>query len=484
MAFDLVVKDGRMVIPKLGIYEGDIGIENGKIAAIGKDIKSQGSRVVNASGKVILPGVVDAHSHIGIYRPLEQDAVSESTAAVTGGITTVLNIIRPRPYYLNMTGALESVLKELLRLSEKSFLTDYGYALAPVERSHLNEIEGLVSKGVSTFKFFMHYRDFKFSDEPYDTGFLLELMREVASANKTFGDVRLSLHCEDPEVIRVSGHTGYGLRLDESVRGEERELDKLPLLEAYNKARPPLSEATAIAKAIQLASATECPINILHVTSELAMDAAVKLLNSYRAVDATIEVEIHHLTLTTASKAGVFAKVNPPIRDGKDVEALWRAINENHVDVVASDHASTPTKLKEGGVWSAMFGFGGNTLLLPGIVSEGYHRRGLPLTRIAELLSYNPARIHGFYPAKGSIMVGSDADLVVLDLNMTKKVTASILNSAQEFTPFEGMVIKGWPSATLVRGEVMFENGSVTGKAGHGRYIPRPVSRRGEGEAS
>jgi len=477
MTYDLILKNGKIVIPRDGVFEGDIAIEDGKVAALGRDIPNTfGDRTVDVKGKVVLPGVVDAHSHMGIYRPLDQDAKSESTAAVTGGITTVLNIIRPRPYYLNMKGPLMGVFQKLVELSKGAYLTDYGYALAPVERAHLRELRRLVNSGVSTFKFFMHYRDFKFSDEPYDTGFLFDLMREVAKLNNHVGSVRVSLHCEDPEIIRVMGQTGYGLVLHRSARAERRPVKDINPLKLYSAARPPLSEAMAIAKAIQLADNTGCPINILHVTSELAINTATGLLHAYRNVDATVEVAVHHLVLTTDSKAGVFGKVNPPIREKGDVEALWNAIAEERIQVVVSDHAATPLTLKQADVWSAIFGFGGNTLLCPLMISEGYHKRGLPLTRIAELISYNPAKIHGFYPRKGTIMVGADADLTVVDMKRTQKVTAELLNSAQEFTPFDGMNVTGWPQMTLVRGRVMFEDGAVTGRPGHGEYVKRPVA--------
>ncbi len=472
--YDLILKNGKVVIPRIGVLDAEIGVKDGKIKAIAKEISASAfNKTLDVKGNVILPGIVDAHSHFGIYRPFEEDVRSESKAAVTGGITTVLNIIRPRPYYLNHTGPLTDLLSKLLNLSKGNYLTDYGYALAPVEAPHLNELDELVKNGVATFKYFMHYRDYKFSDEPYDTGFLLKIMEKVAEINKSTKGVRVSLHCEDPEIIRVKGRTGYGIVLEEKNSEGLRE-DANPL-ELYHEARPPLAEAIAVARAILMAKETTCPINILHVTSKLAIETIRNLIKSFE-IDLTTEATVHHLTLTTESHAGVFGKVNPPIRKKEDVEDLWDAIMEGTIHVVASDHAATPIKLKQADVWKAMFGFGGNTLLCPIMISEGYHKRKIPLEKIAELISYNPAKIHGFYPRKGNIMLNSDADFTVIDLKITRKVTPEILNSAQEYTPFEGLEVKGWPIFTIIRGEVIFEEGQVKERYGYGEFIKRPAS--------
>jgi len=473
-SYDLIIKDGKFVIPKIGLVEADLGIENGKIIRIDKNISYNATdKVINANKKVIFPGIVDAHSHFGIYRPLTIDARTESCAAVTGGITTVLNIVRPRPYYLNMTGPLINLFNRLLELSKENYLVDYGYALAPVERSHLEEIEYLIDQGVSTYKFFMHYRDYNFSEEPYDTGFLLDLMEKINEMNQKKNKIsRLSIHCEDPEIIRVKGKTGYGIVLNKGYKPPLL-LDKNPL-KNYYLARPPIAEAAAIAKAMLMAYETKCPINILHITSEFALSTIRSLLGNFK-VDATFEATIHHLTLTIESNAGILAKVNPPIREKRDVEALWNAIETGLINVVASDHACTPIDMKRGDAYSAMFGFGGNTLLCPIMINEGFHKRGIPLTKIAELISYNPSKIHGFYPRKGTISVGSDADLTIVDVNKEQKVTTEILNSAKEYTPFEGMLLKGWPITTIIRGKVVFDNGTIVKAFGYGEYIKRPV---------
>ena len=132
-------------------------------------------------------------------------------------------------------------------------------------------------------------------------------------------------------------------------------------------------------------------------------------------------------------------------------------------------------KFKKGDLWHAMPGFGGFSLMFPVLVTEGYWKRGVSLERIAELSALNPAVYHGLYPRKGTIMVGSDADLAIVDINKEQKVTQEVLRSAQDFSPFEGLELKGWAECTILRGKVIFENGNVIGEPGYGTYLKRPV---------
>jgi dihydroorotase-like cyclic amidohydrolase len=182
-----------------------------------------------------------------------------------------------------------------------------------------------------------------------------------------------------------------------------------------------------------------------------------------------------------ATAGGILGKVSPPIRTGADREALWRAVQEGGIDTIVSDHACCGEADKGEDLWRALPGFGGTALLYPYLFSEGHLRRGLGLTRIAELASAGPARAFGLYPKKGVIAVGSDADLVLLDPNWERTVSPEILCSAQDFTPFAGMQVRGWPTRTLLRGETVFQDGTVRGRP-QGQYVKRPVGRYGGAE--
>jgi dihydropyrimidinase/allantoinase len=476
--YDTIIKNGKIVFPKRGIIKGSIGISDGKIAAIARDLSPfNADRVFDADGNVVFPGVVDSHFHIGIYRPVREDAYSESKAAVTGGVTTIISYFRTGRHYLNTGNPYSEVYPRLLKLSEGAFITDYGYHLALITRKHVDEADLLLKDyGVSTFKHYMFYkstgirgafvreleREYLLSEDPYDLGHLLLLMKRVADLNTKFGGVRLSVHCEDPEIIRVAT--------------EEAKVGKDKALEAYSGARPELAEKFAIIQTMYLAKETGCPINLLHLSGKGALEAVADMKRGCPEIDSVLETTVHHLALTTDIRAGVLGKVNPPIRRREDVEALWSAIDHNVIHTVVSDHAAITKAEKGDDIWTALIGFGGTTLLLPVLLSEGYHKRGLSLQKIADLICYNPAKIHGLYPKKGDVKLGADADLVIVDLKKTQKIVPKILNSAQDFTPFRDMVIKGWPIATFVRGEVVFDHGEVIGKRGYGEYVKRPVT--------
>ena len=477
--YHLLIKDGNVVFPFLGVQQADIGIVGEKIASIAESIPlDSAERVIEAKGRFIFPGAIDSHFHVGIYRSFQDDAVSESTSAISGGVTTTLAYFRTGSHYLNKTGPYREIFPEVLRLSKDSFLTDYGYSLALLTKEHLHEMEWLVrSKGVSTFKYYTIFRslnlagdspdasNYLMTENPVDLGFLYEYMGEVSRINdllKRFGKIRLSVHCEDPEIIRVSTE-------------ETKERGSGNPLKDYSDARPGWAEALAIREIGVLAHRTRCPVNLVHLSSRDAIDAARDITRSHPGIDILREVTLHHLGLSYEQNYGLLGKINPPLRGQEDVEYLWNSVIEGTIDTVVSDTSSITRAMKEGGLWSCQPGFSSVALMFPVLITEGYHKRGLPLHRIAELTSFNPARHYNLYPKKGTITVGSDADLVVIDIDEERDVNAGMLRSGQDFTPYEGLRFKGWPQYTILRGKVVFEKGKFLEKPGYGRYIKRPV---------
>jgi allantoinase len=197
-------------------------------------------------------------------------------------------------------------------------------------------------------------------------------------------------------------------------------------------------------------------------------------------IDFRREVTIGHLLLDVDAPTGAYAKVNPPIRPREDVEFLWRAVLEGRVDWIVSDHACCAEEVKgagqgRGDIWLAKAGFGGTEYLLPALFSEG-RRRGLPLHRMAELIALNPARRYGLLD-KGDVAVGYDADLALLDPEPRVVVRGADSPSAQGYTPFEGLELTGQVTATFLRGQLAWENGTVVGPA-RGRYLHRPTGGR------
>ncbi len=481
MRFDSIIKNGTVVFPFHGEVKCEIAIRDGKIAAIAEAFDpSQAAEIFDAAGKYVFPAAVDSHYHIGIYRPHSIDAESESRTALVGGCGTVISYFRTGHHYLNKTGLYRDIFPEVLDLSRGHFYTDYCYHIAPMAAAQLDEVDWLVENaGVGSFKFYMFYKALtlsadstKGSDytmaENYDLGHLYELMTRVSASAAKHRDkarISLSLHCENPELIRV---------FIERVKQQG-----LTGLKAYSEGRPPLTEKLSVHEAAILADATGCPINLLHLSSRDALQAGIDVRRAYPNHDIKLETTLHHLALDheelDRSGIGLNGKVNPPIRTREHSEFLWEGIKRGHVDTVVSDHACCGEEHKQQGVWESLPGFGGSSILYPVLLSEGAHKRGVRLSRIAELVSANPARNFGLFPRKGCIAIGADADLTIVDMNIEKPIRAAELLSDQDHTPFEGFMTKGWSTQTIIRGRVMFDNGKVTEEK-RGEFIKRPTA--------
>lgn len=475
--YDLLVRGGTVVLPDVGAVRTDVAARDGVVVAVGDDLSaSRAELVVDARSKLVFPGAVDSHFHLGIYRPLAEDARTETASSLVGGVTSVLSYFRTGSHYLNKTGPYSEIFPEVLAMTAGNAHTDYGYHLAIMTGAQLAEVPSLVSEhGVGSFKFYMFYIGLNLAGdstaasaytmaESYDLGHLFRLMERVAAAARTHGNagrVSLSVHCETADIIRTCV--------------EEQKATGANDLEAWSKARPPFSEAMAIGQATLLAARAGCPINVLHISSAEALDAARVAALRYPGLDLRLETTLHHLALTYDT-GDAHGKVNPPIRGSADVEAMWQAVGDGRVGTVASDHAACPEQLKRtDDLWSSQPGFGGTALLYPVLVSEGFHKRHLPLARIADLAAGEPARRFGLAPRKGAIALGADADLAIVDPEREVTVAPELLLSAQPYTPFAGKRVRGWVTHTVLRGRLVYEAGRVTGVPA-GEYLRRPIS--------
>ena len=484
---DLLIKNARVVRPRHPSAERfDLGIRDGRFARIGRNIPAADARgVYDARDRLAFPGLVDAHTHVGIYAPLAEDAVTESRAAVTGGVTTMLTYFRTGQYYLNRGGAYADFFPEVLRLSEGRHHCDYAYHLAPIAPSHVDEMEALATRhGVPSFKIFMFYGGYGLHgsagqdaqrrflmigpDDTYDLAhfeFILRAAGRIARAHPTLAPyVSVSLHCEIADILNAYTRI---VRAQGALTG----------LKAWSAARPPHAEGLAVWIAAYLANEAECAnVNLLHLSSRKALEAALTMADVFPHIDFRREVTVGHLILDDDAKTGVWAKVNPPIRPREDVEYLWRGVLSGKVDWIVSDHACCREDMKvDAGsredIWLAKSGFGGTEYLLSGVFSEG-SKRGLSLSRMAELTSWNPARRFGL-GTKGDIAVGYDADLALLDPTRTFIVRAADSPSGQGYTPFAGQELTGRVTTTFLRGALAYEDGRVVGPP-RGRFVSRP----------
>ncbi len=483
---DTVVKNVRVVRPnRTSIDLLDVGIKDGKFARLAPDIKvDDANQVIDGENLLAFPGCVDAHMHVGIYQPHAQDAVTESKAAAMGGVTTSLTYTRTGQYYLNRGGPYREFMPEVLKLSQGNYWVDYGFHVAPIEGSHIDEMDSLLTDwGVPSFKIFMFYGGYGLHgksssqneflmigpEERYDIAhfeFIMRSARRMMDAHPDIADsISVSLHCELAEIL-----TAY-------TKIVERE-GKLNGLAAYSAARPPHSEGLAIWIASYLAYETDClNINLLHLSSRKAIDAALMMQDVFPHINFRREVTVGHLLLDVDCESAVKAKVNPPIRPREDVEALWEAVLDRDVDWIVSDHACCSAEQKwdksnPSNIWLAKSGFGGTEYLLSGVLSEG-SKRGMSYNHMAELLAWNPAQRYGL-ANKGDIAVGLDADLVLVDPHESFVVRAAESPSQQGYTPFEGQELTGRVKSTFLRGQRVYQNGNIVGPA-RGQYLRRPT---------
>ena len=385
LVLDRLIKNVRVVRPNQSSVEIlDLGIKDGKFSQISPQISpEQALEVFDAQNLLGFPGVVDAHMHIGIYQPLDQDAVTESKAAAMGGVTTSLNYIRTGQYYLNKGGSYKDFFPEVLALSKGKFYVDYGYHIAPISPQHIDEMQWLFEQhGVASFKIFMFYGGYGLhglseqqnlflminKEDRYDFAHFEFIMRSLSKLRERYPTMQeslsLSLHCEVADILNA--YTKI-VQQDSSLTG----------LNAYSAARPPHSEGLAICIASYLAHETNCVnINLLHLSSRKAVEAALMMQSTFPHINFKRKVTVGHLLLDVDAPTGKWAKVNPPIRPRADVEYLWNAVLQDRVDWIVSDHACCSAEQKASfkdpeNVWLAKSGFGGTEYLLSGIVSEG-----------------------------------------------------------------------------------------------------------------
>ncbi|MGG5810156.1 dihydroorotase [Falsiroseomonas sp. CW058] len=463
-AFDLVLRGGRAVLPD-GEAACDIALRDGRIAALlAPGEACAAAEEVALRGLAVLPGAIDVHLHLGHGRDISRprvpgDADRESAAAAAGGITCFIP-------YLMASDPFEDVLPDVVAVTEAGARIDFGYHPIISTEAQLAGVARYAAEwGAPTFKIFMNNRGGegkRLGLPDIDDGFLLRLCEAAAACG--------GMVCPHPETIEMAWVLRDRLmKADPEGRGG---------LATWNATRPPFVEADAVQHAAYVAGVAGVPLYVVHTSSEEALRAALR----QRAAGARVFVETcpHYLTHDVTWEGGDTGKINPPLREPTDREALWRGVLDGSVDTVATDHVHRDASAKAGGIWAASPGCPGMETMLPVLLSEGHAKRGLTLARIAALTATNPARCMGLSHAKGRIAVGMDADLAVVDPKARWTVTREGVVSSAGYSIYEGWEMTGRVVHTLVRGRFALRDGALDDRlVGTGRYVKRALRHAG-----
>lgn len=452
--FDLVIRGGR-VVTVAAAAAADVAISGGKIAQIGGAMR--GLEEINASGRLLLPGCIDAHVHLssppgGLDRPHRwvDDFRSGSSAALAGGVTTVGNMTFLAEGEMPMAGLEREADGARTQAIADLFLHP---VIAETTPEVLDQIPRLLDAGCSSIKYFMAFPGF----DAQVAGYVEATRRAGATGLLTL------IHCED-----------FALMADATAQLTTAGRTSLRY---YAQSRPVVAEVVATERAVAMAEATGAPVYVVHLSSERAL--AVCAAARARGVPVYVETRPLYLHLTAERMAepdGAKYVGQPPLREQTDVDALWAGIRQGLVHTVCTDHApwSLEAKLDPSLTITRLRpGVENLQTMLPMLYSEGVRAGRITLGRLVEVTATNAARLFGLYPRKGVIAVGSDADIVVFDPERRRTIEASMLKSNADYSVYEGVAVTGWPEVTIRRGEVVFRDDEVVGAPGSGALLRR-----------
>ena len=457
--FDLVIRGGT-VATAADTMQCDVGIVGGIVVALGTHL-GPGASEIDATGKLVLPGGVDAHCHLDqpMAPPIRMadDFASGTRSAACGGTTTVI------PFAAQTKGqSLRAAVDDYHQRATGKAVIDYAFHLIvtdPTEKVLREELPALIAAGYTSFKIYMTYDDLKLDD-----GQILDVL-EVARAHGAMAMV----HAENADCI-----AWLTRRLEAAGRTAPR---------FHADSRPMAVEREATHRALALAEIVDVPILIVHVSAR----EAVEQIRWGRAHGLRIYAETcpQYLFLTAESLGqegyhGAKCVCSPPPRDKANQQVIWDALADGLFTIFSSDHApfryDDPQGKKPGGnevpFQYIPNGIPGLETRLPLLFSEGVQKGIISLNRFVELTATNPAKLYGLYPRKGTIAIGGDADIAIWDAAKEVTITNAMLHHNVDYTPYEGMRIRGWPVLTLSRGEPVWDGVRPLGTAGRGQFLP------------
>ena len=449
---------GGVLVNSQGIKRADIFIKNGQMDTIeptGSDRSA--SKRIDATGKFVLPGIIDAHLH-----PVYADRIDTlSRAAAFGGITTLIPFIGAIKAW-GKEGTLFDAVKGIIAEGEKSSYLDFAIHCSLCHddlKTVTSVLPKVIELGVISFKGFMAFakRGMKLEDDEH-----MQIMEIIAQNGGLY-----AVHAENGTLVDylqdrfiTQGNVGP---------------------EYYGPSQPNIAEAEAVFRILSLAQVIKCPMYLVHLSARESLDV-VKLFKKWGELKFYTETCTHYLTLTDAEmkQRGSLAKVGPPLREQEDIEAMWQAVDQGLIDVIGSDAAGHRVEAKEplmDEVFKAPSGVPGQEEMFMVTYDEGVNKGRTTLPKLVKLMCENPAKIFGLYPRKGTLQPGSDADVVIFDPTVPHRFKATNLHTKVDYSMYEGRECLGVPITVMQRGNILIEDGKFVGEPGQSQYLPGKISQ-------
>lgn len=462
---DLTIRNAIVVTPT-GQVRGGLSASNGVITHIGTDDQlPQGTAETDASGKYLLPGIIDPHVHLGIgigggAEKLQRDFATESADAASGGVTTMITTT-----LFGETSRGEAAEYAIQQGNEYS-LVDYRLTAVITKREQLVEAADLVKLGVRSFKFFLGYKgaqaeSFGMNADGISWDFFYQACEALGEAGaKAFP----TIHAEDPYVRDF---------LHDRMRGSGANRQ----LQRWLETSPNILEPMQIYPAALVAHEVGTPVYVVHTSAWQSVELIQDLKNKGWPVYGETLAAFLYWTApeADAKNKGAVAKIQPPIRLDRDRDALWRGIVDGTITSVGTDCQMYPHSSRtDVDFWDAQVGLGpGMGTMLPAVYTSGVLRGRCTIDDLVRVLSFNTAHRFDLYPQKGQLALGADADVIVFDPNLERRVGPAHSHTAAGYSLYDGETLKGWPEKTFVRGELVFDGGKIVAQKPAGRHVPQ-----------
>lgn len=453
---DVLIKNGT-IVSAFDEYEADIGITDGKITHIAKNLSLHAKKIVDAKGKFIFPGIIDMHTHIdhwGGNSKTEDDFSTGTKGAAFGGVTTIIDFA-----IIQGEESVDQAVERRRRDADGKVYIDYSLHahVTDAKEETLASVKLLIAQGYPSIKMFTTYKKAGFKIEDVDC---LNIMKDV-SANGGL----VMIHAENDSICETLTHRF----INEGIATHQN----------YPKSRPNLAEAECIARMIYFAEQTGARIYIVHVSTKEGVDLIREAKR--RGVKVEAETCSHYLLLTEdvyKKEEGYKYIMSPPLRSTQDVQALWDGIKDGTITIVSSDHCAFNVDKKRAGKENFSLvspGIHGTELMLPLMYEFGVNAGHISKKELVRLLSYHPAKTFGLLGRKGHIGIGYDADIVIFDPFKQRKLTDNNHHMASDFSPYAGLLVNGYPITVISKGKMLIEQEEFVGGACNGSFIKRNV---------